>query len=372
MSQKTNTVLILVNKQTTIVNFRLEVVDALVREGYNVVVSVPDGDRLSEIENVGATIIKTPMEKESTNPVKDIALMLKYKKIIKAVKPDLVLTYTIKPNVYGGMAAASRRVPYVANITGLGTALENSGFIQKLAIALYKMGFRKINKVFFQNAENRAFFEAHKIALGKYESLPGSGVNLEKFHVLDYPSDETIDFAFISRIRKEKGIEQYIDAAKVIKEKYPNTRFHVCGFGDEYYESRMTQLHDEGVIVYHGLLKDVRIMLKDVHCVIHPTYYPEGMSNVLLESAASGRPIISTDRAGCREAIDDGENGYIVREQDSVDLIEKIERFMSLSHEAKKEMGLKGRVKVEREFDRNIVVRHYLETVAELTKRKGE
>ena len=362
------TILILVNKQTTIVNFRLEVVAALVKAGYNVVVSVPDGDRVSEIEAVGASIIPTPMDKESTDPIKDFFLMLNYFKMIKKVKADVVLTYTIKPNVYGGMAAALRGVPYVANITGLGTALEGKGALHKLAVLLYKVGFCRISKVFFQNKENREFFEKHNIAIKKHDSLPGSGVNLEKFHLLDYPSEQTIEFAFISRIRKEKGIEQYIDSARAVQAKYPNTRFHVCGFGDEYYENRMNQLHNEGVITYHGLMNDVRVMLKDVHCVIHPTYYPEGMSNVLLESAASGRAIISTDRAGCREAIDDGINGYIVREKDSADLIDKVEKFINLSYEEKKNMGLCGREKVAREFDRNIVVNRYLEMVAELTK----
>lgn len=368
----TKTVLILVNKQTTVLNFRLEVVTALVKEGYHVVVSVPEGDRLSEIEAVGATVICTPMEKDGTDPIKDIVLMLTYKRMIKEIKPNIVLTYTIKPNVYGGMAAALNGVPYVANITGLGTALENGGVMQTLAIFLYKIGFCKISKVYFQNAENRAFFEKHKLAAGKQALLPGSGVNLHKFKVLPYPDDDSTHFAFISRIRKEKGIEQYIDAAKAIRRSCPNTVFHVCGFGDEDNEARMKQLHEEGVIVYHGLLNDVRVMLRDVHCVIHPTYYPEGMSNVLLESAASGRPIISTDRAGCREAINHGENGYLIRERDSADLIGKVEEFLKLSYEEKKAMGLNGRAKVEREFDRNIVVREYLTVVAEFALKKED
>jgi len=355
------TILILVNKQTTIINFRLEVVKALVEAGYTVYVSVPEGDRLNEIEDMGAQVLLTPMDKESTSPVHDLKLMMTYRKLIRQTKADLVLTYTIKPNVYGGMAAASLNVPYVANITGLGTALENGGMMQKLALILYQVGFRKITKVFFQNEENRRFFESHKLALGKHDLLPGSGVNLEKFSALEYPLSETIEFAFISRIRKEKGIEQYIDTARAIREKYPDTRFHVCGFGDDYYEARMKHLHEEGVILYHGLLQDVRIMLKDVHCVIHPTYYPEGMSNVLLESAASCRPIISTDRAGCREIIDDGVNGYLVKEQDSADLIQKVEQFIALSDDEKREMGLNGRRKVETEFNRQIVVDKYLE-----------
>ncbi len=372
MSQKKNTILILVNKQTTIVNFRLEVVAALVNAGYRVFVSVPDGDRVNEIEAVGATLLITPMDKDSTDPIRDFKLMLTYRRLIKETEADLVLTYTIKPNVYGGMAAALRRVPYIANITGLGTALEGHGAMQKLALLLYRIGFCKISRVFFQNAENRAFFEQHKLARGKHVLIPGSGVNLQKFHAMDYPADGTVDFAFISRIRKEKGIEQYIDTARTIKAKYPNTRFHVCGFGDEYYEARMRELHEEGVIIYHGLLNDVREMLKEAHCVIHPTYYPEGMSNVLLESAACCRPIISTDRAGCREAIDHGVNGYLVREQDSADLIEKVESFLSLSYNERQNMGLRGREKVAREFDRELVVQAYLDAAAQFIGNKED
>ena len=371
MAKDTKTILILVNKQTTILNFRLDVVAALVNAGYRVYVSVPEGDRLKEIEAVGAQIILTPMKKESTDPFHDLALLRTYKKMIRQVGADMVMTYTIKPNVYGGMAAASCGVPYVATITGLGTALENGGLLQKLAITLYRLGFRKISKVFFQNAGNRGFFERHKLALGRHELVPGSGVNLEKFSAQDYPGPETIDFAFISRIRKEKGIEQYLDAARYIQEKYPNTRFHVCGFGDEYYEDRMRQLHEEGLIRYHGLLTDVRVMLADTHCVVHPTYYPEGMSNVLLESAASGRPVITTDRPGCREAVDDGINGYLVKERDSADLIEKIEKFLALSHEEKRKMGLCGREKVSREFDRKDVAARYLDAAARLTGSRG-
>lgn len=362
------TILILVNKQTTVINFRLEVVAALVRAGYNVYVSVPEGDRLHEIEAVGAKIIRTNVSRHGTNPLEDFKLMLTYKKQIRETKADLVLTYTIKPNIYGGMASAICGVPYVANITGLGTAVENGGLMQKLTLFLYKLGLRKVQKVFFQNTENRRFFETHKIALGRHDSLPGSGVNLEKFTLLPYPESDTVEFGFVSRIMKEKGIEQYVDTAKAIRAKYPNTRFHVVGFGEPEYEARMQQLDAEGVIVFHGLSNDVRREIASFHCVIHPTFYPEGMSNVLLESAASGRPIISTDRFGCREAIDDGVNGYVVRERDSADLIEKTEKFLQLSPEAREEMGKRGREKVAREFDRNIVVQKYLDVAAEATK----
>lgn len=356
-----NTILVLANKYTTIVNFRLEVMEALVKAGYDVYVSLPDHERLKEIEAVGAKTIITEISRRGTNPIEDLKLMPTYRKLIRRLKPSLVLTYTIKPNVYGGMACALCKVPYVANITGLGTAVENGGLMQKLTMFLYRLGLGKANAVFFQNSENRAFFEKHRIAIGKHDSLPGSGVNLEKFHLMEYPADGEVHFAFISRIMREKGIEQYLDTARAIREKHDNVFFHVCGFGDEVYENKMAALDKEGLIIFHGLLDDVRVMLKDAHCVIHPTFYPEGMSNVLLESAASGRPIISTDRPGCREAIDHTVNGYLVREQDSEDLIEKTEAFLALSYAERKEMGLKGREKVAKEFNRNIVVEKYLE-----------
>lgn len=160
---------------------------------------------------------------------------------------------------------------------------------------------------------------------------------------------------------KEKGIEQYLDAAKYIQKKHPNTKFHVCGFCEQEYEQTLKQLDDEGTIIYHGMVRDVRTILKDVHCTIHPTYYPEGLSNVLLESSACGRPIITTDRSGCREVIDGGVNGFICKQKDSEDLIQQIEKFLALPHETKKQMGLSGRAKVEKEFDRQIVVKRYLQ-----------
>ena len=284
------------------------------------------------------------------------------------IRPDVVLTYTIKPNIYGGIACRLFKAPYIANITGLGTAVENKGMLQKIAIILYRIAFKDIKCVFFQNEENRRFFIDNNIAVGKDRLIPGSGVNLEHFNVLNYPPDDIVEFAFISRIMKEKGIEQYLEAAEYIKNKYPNTRFHVCGFCEEDYQDRLEEMQSKGIIIYHGMLCDVREILKITHCTIHPTYYPEGMSNVLLESAACGRAIITTNRSGCREIVDDGVSGYLVKQKDSIDLIEKIEQFLALSLEDKKRMGLAGRKKVEKEFDRKIVVDAYMEEIEKATR----
>ena len=251
----------------------------------------------------------------------------------------------------------------------MGTAVENKGILQKVTTMLYRIAFKNIRCVFFQNKENQQFFINNNIAVNKARLVPGSGVNLDHFYVLDYPSDDTTEFVFISRIMKEKGIEQYLEAAEYIKSIYPNTHFHICGFCEEDYYNRLEEMQSKGIIRYHGMLQDVREIFKITHCTIHPTYYPEGISNVLLESAACGRPVITTDRSGCREIVDNGVNGYLVKQRDTLDLIEKIEMFLKLPHEKKEHMGLAGRLKVEKYFDRQIVVDAYIDEIKEITKK---
>jgi len=186
---------------------------------------------------------------------------------------------------------------------------------------------------------------------------------LQKYKPLEYPNGETTDFVFIGRIMKEKGIDQYIDAAKYIRGKYPQTRFHICGAFEENYGEQMKEFQDSGIILYHGVVKDMISLYQIASCTIHPSYYPEGLSNVLLESCACARPIITTNRAGCREVVDDGVNGFICKQKDSEDLIKQIEKFIALPYEKKKQMGLAGRAKVEKKFDRNIVVEAYLKEI---------
>ena len=356
-------VLFLVNHDVVIYNFRLELVERLLNDRHQVVISSPYGERIDDLIKMGCEYRPIEMSRHGMNPFSELKLLKAYKKLIKAENPDIVLTYTIKPNIYGAMACKKYKVPCVANITGLGTAVENGGISQKITVALYKIAFRKIQKVFFQNEENKQFFVDRKIALGNHDLLPGSGVNLKRFVPIAYPPEDTTEFVFISRIMKEKGIDQYLDAAKAIKEKYPNTKFHVCGFCEEAYEEILNELTEKGTIIYHGMVRNVQEIIKNCHCTVHPTYYPEGISNVLLESSACARPIITTDRSGCREVIDDGINGFIVKQKDSADLIEKIEKFIALPYEEKRQMGLNGRAKVEKEFDRQIVVRKYLEEI---------
>jgi galacturonosyltransferase len=363
-----NRVLILVNHDVVIYNFRKELVERLLDEGYEVIISSPYGERIDDLVQMGCEYVEANISRHGMNILEELKLLAHYRKIIKEVKPDVVLTYTIKPNIYGGMACRALKVPYIANITGLGTAVENDGVMQKITIILYKMAFKKINCVFFQNTENLQFFTDNNIAIGKHRLVPGSGVNLEQFQPLPYPDGETIEFVFISRIMKEKGIDQYLEAAKHIRDKYPNTRFHICGFCEQAYEDKLNDFQEKGIIIYHGMVRDIREILEKTNCTIHPTYYPEGLSNVLLESSACARPIITTDRSGCREVVDNEINGFIIEPKNVKDLIVKIERFLSLDNLAKKAMGEEGRKKVEDEFDRTLVINAYMD---EINKRLG-
>lgn len=361
----------IVNHDVVIYNFRKEVAQALLDEGYEVYIVSPQGDRIPKLINMGCKFIEVPVDRHGLNPIKDFELILKYKKVIQNVQPLVVLTYTIKPNIYGGIAARALKVPYIANITGMGSALENPGMLQKFLVRLYRFAFKNVDTVFMQNQENFDFFINHKIASEKLALLPGSGVNLEEFTPLPYPDDDIVKFVFISRIMKEKGIEEYLAAAKEIKVKYPNTEFHICGFAEEDYLGRIHELENEGIIIYHGMVMDIREILKDMHCTIHPSFYPEGISNVLLESAACARPIITTDRAGCREVVkSDGFNGYIVPIKNLEYLKRKIEEFLLLPFLEKKKMGINSREFVAAKFDRIIILKEYKKAIRSIEYEK--
>jgi glycosyltransferase involved in cell wall biosynthesis len=361
-------VLIFTNFINGLYNFRRELISELLNREFQVAISAPVDYRTEYFKELGCEIIPTELSRRGTNPLTDFKLLLSYRRAIREFRPDVVLTYTIKPNVYGGLACRLAGLPYLPNVTGLGIAVGNRGILQSITLFLYKAGIKDAACVFFQNRENADFFTRKRIVRGKQEMIPGSGVNLNHYQVLDYPGEEEINFLFIARIMKEKGIDQYLDTAAYIKAKYPNTRFHILGFCEEDYEGRLKSLQDKGIIQYHGLQHDVREFHKISHCTLHPTYYPEGMSNVLLESAACGRPVIATDRSGCREIVDDGVNGFLVEQKNTRQLIQSVERFLGLSHEEKRQMGLAGRAKVEREFDRQIVIDKYLGEINDICR----
>lgn len=357
-------IMIVCNYLVGLMSFRKELLERLLREKNEIVVLAPDDKLSKDLKKIGCNFIPVEMESRGTNPIKDLKLLFTYKKIIKREKPDIVLTYTIKPNVYAGYVCGKLKIPYIANVTGLGTSVEQPGLLQKLTLFLYKKGLKKAKCVFFQNKDNMEFMLKHKVIKGKYRLIPGSGVNLKHHTLIPYPDGKIIKFLFISRILFEKGIEEFFELARYIKNKYPNTEFHILGkCDDNEYSKKIKELEKNNVVIYHGLVDDVREYHKISNCTIHPSFYPEGMSNVLLESCAAGRPIITTNRPGCKEIVDDGINGYLIECRDTAALKEKVEIFINLSNKAKENMGIAGRKKVEKEFDRDIVINEYLQEI---------
>lgn len=362
-------VLILVNHDVVIYNFRLELVERLLANGYDVHISSPYGERIEDLIVLGAVYHKIDINRHGMNLNDELRIFHAYIKLITVTKPVIVLGYTIKPNIYGAMAARRAHIPFIANITGLGTAVESGGIRQHLIILLYKSAFTNVQRIYFQNKENQIFFRKHRIAVNRHKLIPGSGVNLQRFAVQEFPdcgdgkSGVPIKFAFISRIMKEKGIEEYLTAAKAVKKKYPFTEFHICGFCEDEYDGNLKEMNASGIIVYHGMIRDINSLMAQMHCIVHPSYYPEGLSNVLLEACACGRAIITTDRSGCREAVRDGMNGYMVAVKDVKALVKAIEKFIRLPKKDKARMGLCGRNLAEKKFNRQIVVNAYMKEI---------
>jgi len=357
-------ILFLANDGEALYKFRKELIFELLKNN-EVFVSLPFDKYVPMLKELGCTFMETTFERKGTNPIQDIRLIEFYKSMMKEIKPNVVITYTIKPNVYGGMACSQLHIPYIANITGLGSALENKGILQIITSTLYKLALKNANKVFFQNETNRQFMIHHSLVKeDKSILVAGSGVNTQQYEVLPYLKKDTIDFVYIGRMMFEKGFGLYLNAAKVIKEKYPNAVFHIAGAYEDDYQKEVEELVSKNIVVYHGSVINMKEEIySKIDCTVAPTWYPEGMSNVLLESLACGRPIITTDRPGCKEVVDDKINGFVVKQKDGQDLINKIEQFINLDFNTRQQMGLNGRKKIEEVFDRNIVVKKYLEEI---------
>ena len=362
-------ILVLANSSKGVYGFRNELMLEML-QSYEVYISVPDEVCTAELAEEGCKIIHTPINRRGMNPVEDLKLFGAYRRLLKEIRPDAVLTYTIKPNIYGGFACRLGKVPYMATVTGLGSAMEGEGLLQKLTTFLYKVSMKKASCIFFQNDMNKQIFEMRNIKGKMQKRVSGSGVDLVRFPYMDMPDSEHVRFMFVSRIMKEKGIEQYLETAKAVKAEYPETEFWVLGNSDEEYKDTLQQLHEQGIICYFGMQKDVPKYLRDVHCLVHPSFYPEGMSNVCLEAASCGRAVITTKRTGCKETVDDGVSGYLVEERNVQQLTEAVRRFLLLDKESRIHMGQMGRHKMELEFDRKKVTESYMSTIRELLQDK--
>lgn len=350
-------ILILANNDVGLYKFRKELIQELIRQGNQVIVSVPNGDLIANIRKLGVKVILTDVDRRGINPMTDLKLLMRYFRMEITLKPDLIVTYTIKPNIYGGIVSRIFRIPYAENITGLGTTFQKENFVKKLVCLLYKISTKRAKVVFFENEENkRVFLDHHLIREEQAYKLNGAGVNLEEYPYTEYPDEtEPIRFLFIGRVMKEKGIDELFIAAKKIKKEYPNVLFDIVGPMEDEYGSVIERLEKDGIITYYGYQKDVKPFIARCHCFVLPSWH-EGMANTNLESASMGRPVITSNIYGCLEAVIDQKSGYLVKSRNSDDLYNAIKRFVGLSYEEKKNMGQVGRKNMETHFNKKIVV----------------
>lgn len=349
--------------------FRREIIEALLRKGCMVILSCPEHHRLDYFRVLENVIIEDiRIDRRGTNPFNDLKLIWDYCRLFKKYRPDIVCSFTIKPNIYGSLAADLTGIPHINNITGIGSGYKNGGLVRHVVTFLYKVALRKSKMVFFQNEENShvALDSGMIKTSARYKVIPGSGVNLTHFAYKKKIHTGSIVFNYIGRVMKDKGIDVFLEAAVVIRKKHPETIFNIIGFIEEsegHYQEKLADLEKDGIVHYYGSLDDVRPLIYESDAIIHPSTYGEGISNVLLETAACGRACITTGVEGCRDCVDDGVSGYIYRAGDFSQLCYSIERFIALSSDERMRMGMAGRNKVERCFDRNVVVDEYMKEI---------
>lgn len=348
-------ILILANFDVGLYQFRKELIEELLKTN-QVFLSLPYGELVEPLKEMGCHFIDTPLERRGMDPLKDAKLFFTYLKLFRQLRPDLVITYTIKPNVYGGFAARISRIPYAVNITGLGTAFQNDGMLRKMVTLMYKAGCKKAKVVFFENAENRQIFVDERIVKEEKTCLlNGAGVNLDHYRVTPYPAGDRTKFLFVGRVMKEKGIEELFTAMQRLVSEGCPCSLDVLGGYEENYKSMIEKYEAEGWLHYHGYQKDVRPFIEASHCFVLPSWH-EGMANTNLECAASGRPVITSSIHGCMEAVEDGVTGFLCERKNAEDLYRVMKKFAALSSEERRAMGIAGRKRMEDLFDKKKVV----------------
>lgn len=365
---KSKKVLFLAQHFITLYSFRRELIERLCKEGHDVYLSLPVSEDNKYFTDLGCKIISTEIDRRGVNPIKDLKLISFYKKMIPQIDPDIIFSYTIKPNVYGCLATNGKKrknglmYKQVCNITGTGGTFLEENLVAKICRLLYRHSVKKCYKVFFQNSGDREMFIKNNMIKDNWDMLPGSGVNLQQFSLCPMPNMDTINFIFIGRVMKLKGIDEFLEAAKQIKKTYPNTNFYIAGFIEEgEYKEKVASYVE--VVKPLGFVRDISEEIKKCHCTVLPSHGGEGVPNVLLESAAMGRICIGSRIPGTQDVIDDGKTGYLFEPGNVDGLVAAIEQVMKLNINEKIAMGKAGRTKVENEFNREIVIQKYMDEV---------
>lgn len=372
--------MIALNAAWNLANFRIDLIRALAAEGYEVVAVAPPDEHVPRLALSGCRYVPLPMDNKGTHPGRDLLLLWRFYRLLRRERPAVLLTYTIKPNIYGSLAAHALGIPVINNVTGLGATFMRETWLTRVVRGLYKLALSHSTRVFFQNEDDRSLFVNGGLVAAKVtDRVPGSGVNLQWFSIMavdsvpfnssleDGKEAERIRFLLIARMLWDKGVGEYVEAARQIRQRHPEAEFNLLGFLEVQNPAAISRRQmqdwvDEGVVNYLGVTDDVRPHIAAADCVVLPSYR-EGTPRTLLEAAAMGRPIITTDAVGCREVVDDGVNGLLCHPRNAADLIEKLTHMMSLSPEARANMGFRGRGKMEREFDERIVVQKYLDAI---------
>jgi len=373
------TIVISRNTAWSLYNFHSGLIRAMIDEGYDVVAVAPRDAYAERLQSCGCSFIELPMDNHGTNPARDMLLLLRYMRLLRRIRPFIYLGYTIKPNVYGSLAAHALGIPVVNNISGLGVTFINNTMLTRIVRSLYKVGLHRSRRIFFQNAEDRQLFvESGLVKAEVADRLPGSGIDLMRYSPAPpaapaAPARRPFRFVLVARMIRHKGVADFVNAARIVRRRFPGTEFRLVGFLNPKDPNGITaeevlNWQEEGVIEYCGETDDVRPYLAHADCAVLPSGYPEGVPRSLLEAAAMGRPIITTDTAGCRDIVDHEVNGFHCRVKDAEDLAEKMMHMMALPAEMRLRMGRAGRRKVESEFDEKIVIRKYLDEIDELRR----
>lgn len=356
-------ILIATNHAYMLWKFRCELIIELMKD-HEVVLSLPydEGHHEKLFQKMGVKCVDTPLERRGINPLTDFRLMKHYKEIFIQEKPDLVITYSIKPNVYAGLVCNKMGIPFYANVQGLGTAFQKVCLSQFVTF-LYKLSFRKVRTVFFENKENAEEFQKrHIIPINKQKLLHGAGINLERYPYCPYPENEKVHFLYLGRIMKEKGIDELFTAVRRLYSLRKDFVLDIVGFYEDDYMEQVENLVREGIAIFHGFQENPMPYYVAADCIVLPSYH-EGMSNVLLEAAAVGRPLITSDIPGCREAVDPGVTGFLVKVKDTESLQEAMEMFLGKKHIDRVLMGEAGRKRMEQIFDKAKVVKDTIQAL---------
>ena len=376
-------VVIALNAAWNLLNFRSGLIKALVADGHTVVLAAPADEHVPALVALGARFVDVPILTHGTNPLTDLALLWRFVRLLQREQPNVLLAYTAKPNVYGSLAARWLGVPVVNNIAGLGSVFIKGGWLAGVLKGLYQLALTRSHRVFFQNPDDLQLFLDHRlVAHARTALLPGSGVDLQKFRPAPLPClqstrpQQSADhrrfvFLLVARMLKDKGVEEYVQAARWLKARHPQVECALLGFvgGDNPTAISAAQMQSwvsEGVVSYWGSSTDVRVQLAQTDCVVLPSYR-EGTPRTLLEAAAMARPMVATDVPGCREVVRHGINGLLCAPRDAQSLAQQMSNMLDMPDDAREQMAIASRQWVEQRFDENLVIDQYRKVLRELS-----